>query len=182
MRSVRDKRPAMRPGPISWQPGADPLLERSEQLAALTADLETVSASGQGRLVLIGGEAGIGKSALVDTFCAGLTAPVLRGACEALLTPRPLGPLADIAEQVGGELGGLVDAGTTPSDLVAALARLLRRRPQTVVVLEDRRPSRLRDPHEARRQHSHGGGCRGESARDHVKIGSPPHVAGFAEP
>lgn len=137
MRTARDKRPATRTGPISWQPGADPLLERSEQLAALTADLETVSASGQGRLVLIGGEAGIGKSALVDTFCAGLNVPVLRGACEALLTPRPLGPLADIAEQAGGELGGLVDAGTSPSDLVAALARLLRRPPQTVVVLED---------------------------------------------
>ena len=64
---------------------ADNLLERSAQLGALDGWLRE-AASGQGRLVLIGGEAGAGKSTLVDHFCqtAGGRARVLRGACDAM--------------------------------------------------------------------------------------------------
>jgi hypothetical protein len=40
----------------------------------------------------------------------------LSGACDALLTSRPLGPLVDIAEQTGGELAELVDAGASSGD------------------------------------------------------------------
>ncbi|MGH3339727.1 MAG: ATP-binding protein, partial [Propionibacteriaceae bacterium] len=41
------------------------LLERSEQLSALATALSEVSESGRGRLVLVSGEAGVGKTALV---------------------------------------------------------------------------------------------------------------------
>src|SRR5512133_1393688 len=113
------------------------LLERAAELAALDESLAAVRGGG-GRLVLVGGEAGIGKTALVRAFCerAG-AARTLSGACHALYTPRPLGPLLDVAEQAGGELATLADEGTTPSELVAALARELRRHPNTIVVLED---------------------------------------------
>ena len=47
----------------------DGLLERSAQLAALDEHLGAVRAQGRGRLVLIGGEAGIGKTSLVRAFC-----------------------------------------------------------------------------------------------------------------
>ena len=61
--------------------GAGGLLERSEQLEALDGHLGAVAAHGRGRLVLIGGEAGIGKSALVRAFCEGTRHNrVLRGA------------------------------------------------------------------------------------------------------
>jgi Fe2+ or Zn2+ uptake regulation protein len=114
------------------------LLERSTQLAALDERLAVVRAGGGGRLVLVGGEAGIGKTALVRAFCARAQAPrVLWGACDALFTPRPLGPLLDVAEQAGGALAALGDDGTTPSALVVALAGELRRRRGTVVVIED---------------------------------------------
>jgi type II secretory pathway predicted ATPase ExeA len=47
---------------------ASDLLERSRQLAALEATLEVVGASSRGRLVLVAGEAGAGKTALVRRF------------------------------------------------------------------------------------------------------------------
>jgi predicted ATPase len=118
--------------------GAGGLLERSAQLAALDGHLAALRAQGRGRLVLIGGEAGIGKTALVRAFCESRRATrVLRGACDALYTPRPLGPFLDIADEVGGELGALVARGAAPGVLVTALARELRSRPPGIVVLED---------------------------------------------
>ena len=81
------------------------LLERDEALRELSATLSDATA-GHGRIVLVGGEAGIGKSALVEHFSAARrgTTRVLWGACDSMFTPRPLGPLHDIAAQTGGEL------------------------------------------------------------------------------
>ncbi|MDP9260045.1 MAG: AAA family ATPase, partial [Actinomycetota bacterium] len=64
-------------------------------------------AVGEGRVVLVSGEAGIGKSALVRSFCDAHrdAARVLwGGACDALGTPRPLSALTDIAVAVRGPL------------------------------------------------------------------------------
>ena len=76
------------------------LLERSLEVAVLADVLASVTDTGRGRLVLVAGEAGIGKTALVRRVLR--PAPgrvrVLSGACEALFTPRPLGPLLDIAD------------------------------------------------------------------------------------
>ena len=94
---------------------------------------------GRGRLVLVEGEAGVGKTALVRRFCGGRgsSARVLWGICDALFTPRPLGPLFDVAEATGGELEELVQTGAKPHEVVAALARELGSRAPTVLVLED---------------------------------------------
>src|SRR4051794_23491410 len=114
------------------------LLERSVELEALDERFAAVRARRRGRLVLVAGEAGIGKTALVRAFCDGLAATsVLAGACDALYTARPLGPFVDIAEEVGGELSALVAAGAAPGAVAAALAQELRRRDSVVVVLED---------------------------------------------
>jgi DNA-binding CsgD family transcriptional regulator len=88
-----------------------------------------------GRLVLVGGEAGVGKTALVRAFAEGRR--VLWGACDPLQTPRPLGPLLDVAETVGGELLAAAESGARPAELVTALLRELRAAPGTVLVLED---------------------------------------------
>jgi predicted ATPase len=85
--------------------------------------------------VLLGGEAGIGKTTLVRAFCQ-REPRVLWGACDALQTPRPLGPFLDVADQAGGELAALAVEGTSPGALVAALVTELRRRP-AIVVVED---------------------------------------------
>jgi predicted ATPase len=53
------------------------LLERTEELSLLRDRLAEVSARARGRLVLVRGEAGIGKTALVRKFCDAVTAPSL---------------------------------------------------------------------------------------------------------
>ncbi|HYX78191.1 MAG TPA: AAA family ATPase, partial [Solirubrobacterales bacterium] len=87
------------------------LLERGPLLARLR-DLFEESRQGRGRFILIRGEAGIGKTALVDTFCAeaGTEARVLWGSCDAVLPARPFAPLVDIAGEVDGALGEALDA------------------------------------------------------------------------
>jgi len=114
------------------------LLERSSFLDAL-AGYATEARQGSGRLVLISGESGIGKTALVEAFHAQLTrARWLWGACDGLLTPRPLGPLFDIAAQTGGKLAELCDQGAAPDQLFGAfLAELDTPTALTVAVIED---------------------------------------------
>jgi DNA-binding CsgD family transcriptional regulator/tetratricopeptide (TPR) repeat protein len=115
------------------------LLERSEELSSLGASLAEVAGGRRGRVVLVSGEAGVGKTALVRRFCddQGGSVRVLWGNCDALFTPRPLGPLFDIAEVTAGELEELVASGAKAHEVVAALARELGRRAPTVMVVED---------------------------------------------
>jgi DNA-binding CsgD family transcriptional regulator/tetratricopeptide (TPR) repeat protein len=114
------------------------LLERSGQLSALSEHLSAVLAGSGGRLVFVAGEAGVGKTVLLRQFCdeKDQLARVLWGACDALLTPGPLGPLFDIAEVTGEELAELVTSGARPHEIVGALVRELDRRP-AVLVFED---------------------------------------------
>lgn len=73
------------------------LLERSDLLEDLER-LVDAARRGRGALVAIGGEAGIGKTSVVEALRARLTrARFLLGRCDSLTTPRPLGPLHDIA-------------------------------------------------------------------------------------
>jgi DNA-binding CsgD family transcriptional regulator len=115
------------------------LLERDEQLSALSAALTDVSERGVGRLVLVHGEAGIGKTALVRRFCAHTleSVRVLWATCDPLFTPRPLGPLLDIARATDGELREQVESGGQPYDVARALADELDTRSPSVVVVED---------------------------------------------
>ena len=114
------------------------LLERAAGLSFLQGLLDGVRASTQGRLVLVAGEAGVGKTLLLRGFCeAQPAARILWGACEPLGTPRPLGPLLDIAASTGGELAELVEAGARPHEVAAAMLAELRRHGPTVVVLDD---------------------------------------------
>jgi predicted ATPase len=53
--------------------------------------------------LLLRGEAGVGKTAVIARWLAGLDASVrvLRGWCEPLAAPRPLGPLFDTLAGLG---------------------------------------------------------------------------------
>lgn len=118
---------------------AGELLERSEQLTRLRDLFAGSTAQGRGQLVFVGGEAGVGKTALIRAFCQEQAGParVLWGGCDALFTPRPLSPLLDIARETGGRLGELVQSGALPHDVTSALLHELSGATATILVFED---------------------------------------------
>jgi DNA-binding CsgD family transcriptional regulator/tetratricopeptide (TPR) repeat protein len=113
------------------------LLERDDLLAKLQAQL-LLAATGPGILVFIEGEAGIGKTAVLKWFAdvQRTELPVRWGACDALQTPRPLGPLYDIAAQASGELRIALDNDVDRVRVFGAFLDLLRAQP-SLVLLED---------------------------------------------
>lgn len=113
------------------------LLEREPYLSILEAALADVFA-GAGRIALISGEAGMGKTSLVDAFISSHPrgVQVLWGACDLLFTPRPLGPLHDIAVQTHGSLSRLLAADANPMIIFSTLLVELQQRP-TFIVFED---------------------------------------------
>jgi DNA-binding CsgD family transcriptional regulator len=119
--------------------GSMELLERAPILDALDGWL-VEARTGSGRLVLAGGEAGVGKTSLASEFCTRQrhAARVLWGACDPLSTPAPLGPLADIAPALGGRLGQLLrEAAPKEAVFAALLDRLRGGPPATILVVED---------------------------------------------
>src|SRR5688572_8286342 len=113
------------------------LLERE---AALTALREAhARAQATGGLALVYGEAGIGKTTLVSSFTDSLgdRAPVAYGRCDALFTPRVLGPAHDIAAHLGGELRAALDADKSRAAIFAAFLKALKAPGTPVVVFED---------------------------------------------
>jgi hypothetical protein len=78
-----------------WDDGrmALDMLERDAALSALHHAVGE-AAAGRGSVVLVAGEAGIGKTCLVRSFAADAHARVRFAICDDLRAPRPLGPLA----------------------------------------------------------------------------------------
>ena len=113
-----------------------PLLERDDALAALHGAYSE-SRIGSGSFAFVGGEAGIGKTALVRAFCDSVrgSGRILEGACDPLFTPRPLGPLEQVAALTGGALAIAVADGSV-REIADVLADELDSTP-TVLVLED---------------------------------------------
>src|SRR5947209_14996583 len=78
-----------------------PLVGRERELALLREHLDA-AVDGRGSLVLIGGEAGIGKTALAETVCREATeqgALVLVGRCYDLTETPPYGPWVELFAQ-----------------------------------------------------------------------------------
>ena len=113
------------------------LLERDEQVAAVLARFRGLDEGGH--LVLISGEAGAGKTALVEEMLDRHlgAAQVMVGRCDDLFAPRPLGPLADIARGRPGPLADALTSGDQTAVFDAVLAELATPPHPTVVVLED---------------------------------------------
>ncbi|GAA4677284.1 AAA family ATPase [Pseudonocardia yuanmonensis] len=114
------------------------LLERGTELEALEAAVAG-AASGAGSVVLVAGEAGIGKTSLVRAFASRVSghARVLAGACDDLFSPRPLGPLRDAARHARGPLAAAARSGDRELVMAAVIDELAGPGPPTVLVVED---------------------------------------------
>src|SRR5262245_40179964 len=115
------------------------LLERESPLEVLANSLRE-AAAGRGRIALVSGEAGIGKTALVEGLLAAhrADARLLIGRCDALFTPQPLGPLHEVALQTEGVLLQLVRAAEGRLAIFGALLRELQAsEAPTVLIFED---------------------------------------------
>src|SRR6266516_545537 len=114
------------------------LVERGQPLAALRQYVQE-AALGEGRLVLLAGEAGVGKSVLVEHVQREVAdASWSWGICDGLSTPRPLAPLFDLAEQLGGRLRELCRVQAERDELFRALLEQVTGSDRLqVVVVED---------------------------------------------
>ena len=115
------------------------LIERAGDLSQLRTKFESI-AEGEGHCILISGEAGIGKTSLIKTFCRERQKEcrILQGSCDALFTPRPLAPLYDIALQIDA---GLWENSKTIAGKTVFFSRIFheleRQKAATIVIFED---------------------------------------------
>ncbi|GIE77505.1 LuxR family transcriptional regulator [Actinoplanes philippinensis] len=114
------------------------LLEREHELSELGA-VARRALDGHGSVVLITGEAGIGKSSLVEALRSVLPAEgrLLVGYCDDLATPRVLGPLRDLVGKVGPGLTEALGSGDRSRVFEAFRAELDWPGHPTVLVVED---------------------------------------------
>ncbi|MDO9306327.1 MAG: AAA family ATPase, partial [Mesorhizobium sp.] len=114
------------------------LLERQDLMARLQSMLADAE-RGNGRVVALSGEAGVGKTVLARAFAelVGEKVRVLWGACEDLATPEPLGPLQEIARSAGWDLQGAVARGGRLAAFSEARASFEREGSASLLVIED---------------------------------------------
>ena len=111
------------------------LLERNEALERLSHLFEQVH-SGPGRVAFVSGEAGIGKTSLLRVFAQSATFSATRplwGACDPLHTPRPLGPLHDMAGDMGVGVRTALTRDAGRLEIFAAVLDALGREARCVV-------------------------------------------------
>jgi DNA-binding CsgD family transcriptional regulator/tetratricopeptide (TPR) repeat protein len=118
---------------------ASGLLERADQIARLRESFAHVVADSRGLIVLVHGEAGVGKTSLMRYFCAsvGNSARVFSAACNPLFVPRPLGPLLDLVDVIGPAAVQETEAAERPFDIARIMLRDFRSGTPAVVVIED---------------------------------------------
>ncbi len=116
------------PGDMAVRISSPVLVGRAEQLAELDAALAPARRNGPS-VILVGGEAGVGKSRLVKEFTAraqGAGTRVLTGGCVELGTDGlPFAPFTTVLRELVRELGADGVAGLLPSGVTRDFARLL---------------------------------------------------------
>jgi DNA-binding CsgD family transcriptional regulator/tetratricopeptide (TPR) repeat protein len=107
------------------------LLERDADLGRLHTLLSDAQA-GRGRVAFVTGEPGIGKTSILNELVnAACGVRVAIGRCDALATPRALGPFADAARALG------IEVAPDRDRLLTQLVDELRDGPPTLLVIED---------------------------------------------
>lgn len=115
------------------------LLERNPQIAELSRHLRDAGTAA-GKVVLLSGEAGAGKSALVEEFTQGGAgdARLLWGHCDALQTSRVLGPVNEVVAAFKSLSDGHHPSALSREVLFPwLLERLSPPNPVSIMILED---------------------------------------------
>ena len=114
------------------------LLEREKFLSELNGLFINVQTK-NGFIVAISGEAGIGKTSLVEHFTNQFEnqARVLWGTCDDLFTPRPLAPLYDITDQLDSRIVNQLDSGIPRPSIFLTLLKEIQKNEPNIIVIED---------------------------------------------
>jgi DNA-binding CsgD family transcriptional regulator/tetratricopeptide (TPR) repeat protein len=115
-----------------------PTLERGELLRQLGGYVERAR-MGSGSFVFLDGEAGAGKTTVARALTAETpkSCLLLVGHCDPLSTPRPLGPLLDIASDPDSGLADIVDIEDRYAIFSEVLERLQHSIRPVLMILED---------------------------------------------
>ncbi len=113
------------------------LTERDNELGELTARADQARA-GSGGMVIVCGESGAGKTTFVETFVFSRPANerILWAGCDPLVTPRPLGPIHDLADHFVQATQKLLRDSDRPYDIFSAVFEEVSKQP-SVLVIED---------------------------------------------
>jgi DNA-binding CsgD family transcriptional regulator len=111
------------------------LLEREHPLDVLI-DCAHRAVAGQGCVALVAGEAGIGKTVLLRALVERVRAEAqpLWGMCDSLSTPRPLGPLRDVADELDASVAALLRGTAAQHEIFSGVLDALRSRPRVLIV------------------------------------------------
>jgi len=114
------------------------LIERDNFLSALDSGFRE-AAAGEGYSFFIMGEAGIGKTSLVKAFLKKIENESIQytGACDSLFTPRPLGPLYDLALQINETWINEIHSVSSRAELFSRFVQELTQQKPVVIVFED---------------------------------------------
>lgn len=115
------------------------LLERETSLEQLVT-LARECALGKGAIAIVSGEAGIGKTSLLRAFCERLSKHhrILWGGCDALYTPRPLGPIHDMKDELSERACTALQSSHSSTNIFSALLEDLQKPDSpTVMIFED---------------------------------------------
>lgn len=113
------------------------LADRDHQLGEIIARADDARA-GRGGMVFVSGESGAGKTSFVEAFVDRWVEDerVLWGACDPLPTPRPLGPIHDVAHRLAPATQTVLAESEASYDIFDAVHDDLRTAP-SVLVLDD---------------------------------------------
>jgi DNA-binding CsgD family transcriptional regulator len=111
-------------------------LEREQHLDQLDEHFRQ-AAAGHGRVVFVAGEAGVGKTTLVDAFRRRIAgqADVGRFSCDGLSTPGPLGPIRDLAAALGLSGDPRLFQGESREELFRLILAALAARTEPIVLI-----------------------------------------------
>jgi DNA-binding CsgD family transcriptional regulator len=112
------------------------LLEREASLAELH-HLLSDAGDRRGRILFLGGEAGVGKTSLVEAFCRQVADDVesIRSSCDALSTPGPLNSVRPHAQALGVTFEPQLREGLVRDELFHAMFEAIDRRDTTMLMV-----------------------------------------------